>query len=158
MAPLLLLLLFGIVDFGRAIFYANALTNSAREGTRVAVLASNPCNTELGSNGAACGGQPTLIGPTVCQAIQNESQLVGNWSCSDSGTLPAAGAADTGYVQVVGGTDCATAASVATPRASGNRAVKVTIHYYYRPLTPIVSSFFPTGFHLTTTACGRAEY
>lgn len=53
MAPLLFLLLLGMVDFGRALFYANELTNAARDGARVAILQSNPCNTTLGAS-ASC--------------------------------------------------------------------------------------------------------
>jgi Flp pilus assembly protein TadG len=155
--PLLLLLLFGIIDFGRAVFYQNELTNGAREGARVAVLASNPCNTELGSNGAACGGQ-TLTGTTVCDAIRNEGTLVGTWSCTDTGTIPAVGVANNAYVQVTSGPDCPTATNTFTPRAGGNRSTKVQIVYYYRPLTPGLTSFFPSTFTLKSTACGRAEF
>jgi hypothetical protein len=158
MTPLLLLLLFGIVDFGRAIFYANELTNGAREGARVAVLASNPCNLVAGSSGGSCVQQPLLTGPTVCSAIQGEGTLVGAWNCNESATLPATGAANTAYVEVDSGSDCANATSAVTPRASGNRAVKVRIDYYYRPLTPVLGQYFPSTFKLSASACGRAEY
>jgi TadE-like protein len=36
--PLLILLLMGILDFGRAIFAFNTLSNAAREGARVAIV------------------------------------------------------------------------------------------------------------------------
>ncbi len=162
MAPVLLLMLFGIVDFGRAIFYENALTNGAREGSRVAVLASNPCNTEDGTNGATCGGQPLLTGPTVCDAIKREGQLVTAWNCTDSGSIPVSGSANTAYVEVDSGdASCASASSNTTPRGGTghqNDAVKVRIVYYYRPLTPFLSTYFPSTFTLNASACGRAEY
>jgi Flp pilus assembly protein TadG len=41
-AALLLILLFGIIDFGRALFTANNLTAAAREGARYAAVLNNP--------------------------------------------------------------------------------------------------------------------
>ena len=41
--PLLLLLLVGIFDLGRATFYYSSITNSAREGARYGII--NPDNT-----------------------------------------------------------------------------------------------------------------
>ena len=40
-SPVLLLLLFGIIDIGRAIFYYDTLSHAAREGARTAVIAAN---------------------------------------------------------------------------------------------------------------------
>ena len=39
-SPVLLLLLFGVVDIGRAIFYYDTINHAAREGARVAVRAA----------------------------------------------------------------------------------------------------------------------
>lgn len=41
-AGLLLVLLFGIIDFGRALFTANNLTAAAREGARYAAVLNDP--------------------------------------------------------------------------------------------------------------------
>ena len=41
-APVLLLLTFGILDFGRALFFYAAAGDAAREGARVAVRATSP--------------------------------------------------------------------------------------------------------------------
>src|SRR5207245_11662346 len=48
-SPVLLLLLFGVIDLGRAIFYYDTINHAAREGARVAVRASNslPTNTDV---------------------------------------------------------------------------------------------------------------
>lgn len=163
MAPVLLFMLFAIIDFGRAIYYENALTNAAREGSRIAVLASNPCNAENGASSAStCGGEPLLTGPNVCDAIQNEGQLVQTWSCTDSGTIPGSGSANNAYVEIDSGASlCANVNSTTTPRGGPghqNDAVKVKIVYYYRPLTPFLSSYFPSTFTLSSSACSRAEY
>lgn len=45
LVSLLLVLVFGIIDFGRRLFVANALTQGAREGARfAAALMTPPCN------------------------------------------------------------------------------------------------------------------
>ena len=48
-SPLLLLLIFGIIDIGRAVFYYDTLDHAAREGARVAVKASStePTNASV---------------------------------------------------------------------------------------------------------------
>ena len=48
-SPVLLLLLFGIIDIGRAVFYYDTLNHAAREGARAAVRASStlPTNNDV---------------------------------------------------------------------------------------------------------------
>ena len=48
-APLLFLLLFGIVDFGRALDYYNQVTQLAGQGARAAVVNRNPDGTAITS-------------------------------------------------------------------------------------------------------------
>src|SRR5258708_12338235 len=45
-SPVLLLLVFGIIDIGRAVFYYDTLSHAAREGAREAVSASTPLPTD----------------------------------------------------------------------------------------------------------------
>ncbi|MDA8394020.1 MAG: pilus assembly protein [Candidatus Dormibacteraeota bacterium] len=164
-APLLFLLLFGIVDFGRAMFYQNEVTNAAREGARIAILASNPCNTVYGNPAGNCTSDATPAGPSVCSAIEGSATLISNWSCSERGVLPTSPRPGWAYVEVdqapspsatcpgaVGGT------AVATPRSAGNLLITVTIRYYFRPITPIVGALFPSSFYLSSSVCARDEY
>lgn len=170
LAPILFLVLFGIVDFGRATFFANEITNAAREGARVAILASNPCNTQIADPSSNCTTS-SGTGVTVCQAILAEANLIpsANWNgCSDSATLavpPCTSAcsanANQAYVEIDSLASCSTtasAASRATPRAAGHNAIKVTIVYYFRPLTGLLSVFFPNNFRLSSTTCARQEW
>lgn len=41
--PLLIILLFGMIDFGRAFFLRNNLVSAAREGARAGATMTNPC-------------------------------------------------------------------------------------------------------------------
>src|SRR5437660_753522 len=54
-SPVLLLLLFGIIDIGRAIFYYDTINHAAREGARVAVRASNQLPTDTDVLNAVSG-------------------------------------------------------------------------------------------------------
>jgi len=168
--PLLLFVAFGAADFGRAYFHQNELTNAAREGARLAILRDHMCNTVNGSS-SDCKSSSVQNETSVCQAILNEGDLISsnNWHCSEGGTLPAASAASAGnaYVEVdlYNASSSSTTAcdsnvgfSASTPRGGGYRSVKVQIDYYYRPMTPLFSGLFPSTFHISSTACARAEY
>lgn len=180
---MILLVVFGIVDFGRAYFHQNQLTNAAREGARLAILRDHMCNTLVGTSGDGCKTTTsTLTGASVCQAIINEGDLIatGNWHCSEgaagAGQLPASGtgAANNAYVEIdqfPASSSSTTACDASTlpgssmandywytPRGSGNLSVEVKIDYYFRPITPLISGLFPSTFHIQATACARAEY
>lgn len=168
-APLLVLLAFGIVDFGRAMYYQNEITNAAREGARIAILASNPCNSVYGNPSGNCTSSSTPAGPTVCGAIEGNASLIASWSCGDgslllpgvSGTTQASqpGVAYVEVDQSSSSSACPTVGSnPVTPRSSGNLMVLVTIHYYFRPITPIIGGFFPSSFYLSSSVCARDEY
>jgi hypothetical protein len=52
--PVLLLLFMGILDFGRAVYAYNTLSNAAREGARVAIVDQNaPAGVPAGAQRAA---------------------------------------------------------------------------------------------------------
>lgn len=61
--PLLLLLVFGIIDFGRALNAQITLTQAAREGARLAALGDADANVVSGTRAAATGLGP--VGVTV---------------------------------------------------------------------------------------------
>jgi Flp pilus assembly protein TadG len=183
-APLVLFLLMAMIDFGRAIFFQVELNNAAREGVRIAILASNPCNTYVGNNNACTGTQVSGIsGTTVCQGIVNETNLVSTFNnCADnsgtgSGVLPCTvsgsttrctGNAGQAYVeinQVNSASSCTNSVvtpssgyQTTVPRSGNNLPVQVKIIYFFRPVTPLLSSLFPTNFFLYTSACARPEY
>ncbi len=75
--PILLLLVFGVVDFGRALYTANNLTSAVREGARLASAQISPDPTVAASKAAvqtavtnyvvAFGGNPG--NPTVTESF-----------------------------------------------------------------------------------------
>lgn len=153
-------------------YYQNEITNAAREGARIAILAGNPCNSVYGNPSGYCGTSSTPTGPTVCGAIEGNGSLIAQWSCRD-GSLLLPGTSGTGttqtsqpgwaYVEVdqslPTSTSCpAVGSNPTTPRSSGNLMILVTIDYYFRPITPIISRFFPASFYLSSSVCARDEY
>jgi Flp pilus assembly protein TadG len=62
--PLLTLLIFGIVDFGRALNAQITLTQAAREGARLAALGEQ--NVVSGTQAAATGLNPVSVTVTSC--------------------------------------------------------------------------------------------
>ena len=64
--PVLLLLVFGIIDFGRALNAQITLTQAAREGARLAALGQS--NVVSGTQAAATGLSPVTVTVTSCPA------------------------------------------------------------------------------------------
>src|SRR5919202_6635011 len=68
--PLLLLLVFGIADFGRALFIKNNLTSAARSGARVAAVQLDPITTSKGTvDNAVKWNAATFGSDTVSSAM-----------------------------------------------------------------------------------------
>jgi Flp pilus assembly protein TadG len=111
-APLVFALIFGIIDLGRAVFFQIELNNAVRDGARVAILASNPCNTYVGNNNGCIGVQTNGVsGTTVCQAIQKDTALISTYhNCVDgaanSGTSYLSSASSANCAVVVGKATC----------------------------------------------------
>jgi Flp pilus assembly protein TadG len=62
--PVLLLILMGIFDFGRAIFAYNAIANAAREAARVAIVDQNNALVVAEGKRAAIGLDPVKVDVT----------------------------------------------------------------------------------------------
>jgi Flp pilus assembly protein TadG len=116
--PILLILVFGIVDFGLAMFSQNMVGNAAREGARTASLGGTQAQTEQAATAAMTGIIGTKPTPT--------SGLVASCTYLDTSTTPASTRTCPGW----------TSTSGAVPAPSG-ATVKVTITYDYKWLTPI---------------------
>jgi Flp pilus assembly protein TadG len=67
--PLLMLLVMGIFEFGRAMYIKNTLTHSARAGARAAVVTAGI----IDATGANCGtsGNNAKIYQAVCSSLYN---------------------------------------------------------------------------------------
>jgi hypothetical protein len=161
-SPVLLLLMFGVVDVGRAVFYYDTLNHAAREGARTAVRASNQLPTDA----------------DVLSTVT--SQMVGapvTAPCPQGPVTASTPPANAGWVYITepnppvtvetapppnapGGENAAAAAgscSAVNP-ASGNQQLQVTIRFNLVLITPIVAQATANHVVITAAAVFRTEY
>lgn len=120
--PILMLILFGILDFGRAIYTYNTIGNAARDGVRVAVVNQNPAGTGCTPGAAATGADTTKISPH---------------DCAVSGAIALGGVTATvGYNDPTDTTGC-------SPVQVGCLAI-VTVTAQFQPITPIIGNIVGT--------------
>ncbi len=162
MSPVLLLLLFGVIDMGRAIFYYDTLNHAAREGARVAARASNqlPTNADvLSAVSAQMLGvpvtQPCPQGPiSTSTPPQNAAWLYV--------TEPAPpGVAESNPPPNAPGGDYPAAAAggcSAVNPATGNDQLQVTLRFNLVLITPIVAQVTADHVVITAAAVYRTEY
>jgi Flp pilus assembly protein TadG len=123
-SPVLLLLLVGVLDLGRAFYIQTALQNAAREGTRYGSV--HP--TWVVASDQADPNNLTYRINTEAGATVPASALTTTVSCTDgSGATYAAGTG--GYMSCV---------------QSGNR-LTVSTTFAFKALTPLISIFLPAG-------------
>jgi hypothetical protein len=161
-SPVLLLLLFGVIDLGRAIFYYDTLQHAATEGARTAVRASNalPTNaTVLTAVTAQMQGVPVTApcpqGPvTAATPPANAAWLY------ITEPNPPASVETTPPPNAPGGEYAAAASggcSAVNP-ATGSDQIQVTIRFNLVLITPIVAQATANRILLTAAAVYRTEY
>jgi Flp pilus assembly protein TadG len=161
-SPVLLLLLFGIVDVGRAVFYYDTLGHAAREGARSAVRASNqlPTNADVLSTVTSqlVGipvSEPCPQGPITSATPPDNSA----WLYVTEPNPPAS--AETNPPMNAPGGEYSTAAGgscSATNPASGNAPLQVTIRFNLILITPVIAQATANHIVMTATAIFRTEY
>jgi Flp pilus assembly protein TadG len=161
-SPVLLLLLFGIVDIGRAIFYYDTLNHAAREGARAAVRASNQLPTD---NDVLNVVTNQMLGVPV-SAPCPQGPL-------DTSTPPA----NTAYLYITEPSPPATVETTPPPNApggeyaaiangscsavnpaGGNQQLQVTIRFNLVLITPVVAQATANHVVITAAAIFRTEY
>ena len=161
-SPVLLLLLFGIVDIGRAIFYYDTINHAAREGARTVVRASSPLPTNLDVLNTVT---TQLIGTSVTEPCPQGPVTSATppanaaWLYVTEPTPPATVEA-TPPDNAPGGEYPAIAAgscSAVNP-ASGNSRLQVTIRFNLVLITPVIAQATANHIIITAAAIFRTEY
>jgi hypothetical protein len=161
-SPVLLLLLFGIVDIGRAIFYYDTLNHAAREGARSAIRASSqlPTNADvLATVTAQMVGVPVTApcpqGPiTSATPPDNAAWLY------ITEVNPPPGVEATPPPNAPGGEYSALAAgscSAVNP-VGGNQQLQVTLRFNLILITPVIAQATADHIVITAAAIFRTEY
>ena len=161
-SPVLLLLTFGVVDIGRAVFYYDTLNHAAREGARVAVRASNQLptyndviNAVTGQMAGAPVTAPCPQGPVTAATPPANSAWVYVTEPNPPATVettPPPNAPGGEYSSAAAGS-----CSAVNP-AAGNQQLQVTIRFNLALITPIVAQATANHIVLSAAAVFRTEY
>ncbi len=161
-SPLLLLLIFGIIDIGRAVFYYDTLDHAAREGARAAVKAQTtlPTNASVLSTVIAqvvgvSVTEPCPQGPVSSGTPPNNAA----WLYITEAPAPTSFEASP-PMNAPGGEYPAAGTGSCNPinPAGNNESLQVTIRMNLVLITPIISQFSSGRIILTATAVYRTEY
>jgi Flp pilus assembly protein TadG len=161
-SPVLLLLLFGVIDIGRAVFYYDTLNHAAREGARAAVRASTQLPTNADVLSAVTGqmlGVPVTApcpqGPvTAATPPANAAYLYITEPSppSSAEATPPPNAPGGEYPAVANG-----GCSAVNP-AGGNKQLQITLRFNLVLITPIVAQATANHVVITAAAIFRTEY
>jgi Flp pilus assembly protein TadG len=161
-SPVLLLLVFGIIDIGRAVFYYDTLNHAAREGARTAVRASSTLptnadvlNTVTQQMVGAPVSEPCPQGPvTSAQPPANTA-----WVYVTEPNPPAS-LESSPPMNAPGGEypAAATGSCSAVNPASANAPLQVTLRFNLILVTPIISQATANHILLSAASIFRTEY
>ena len=178
-APLLLLMLFGIVDFGRVIYAYITLNQAVNEGARVAIRASPvlPSNSDVETAVRSHAVDVTLANPCPNGPITSTAPPANQgWIYITEKDPPStresltdlhnqAVASGQGFGNAPGGQMWGTATSLGYPAncsdslpAYNHAQLQVTIHYNFVPFTPLLRQATQSSIILKAAAVYRVEY
>jgi Flp pilus assembly protein TadG len=148
LAPMFFLLLFGLVDFGRAIYFYNSIAHGAREAARYAIALDNGGATDVAIRQQA---RFDLFSVPVDAST----------SCSpDLCAVPAPAVPNQAYVQVSPSYDARQTldGSAVNPGITTHYPLTVTVTFYFRPITPIISQLVGNSLTLIGQSTMVTEY
>ena len=167
-AHVLLLLIFGIIDFGRVLYIYGTLVQAANEGVRVAIRASSPLPANSDIQAAASTQAQSLIlanpcpngplPPTTGASAQNPPSGSG-WIFITEPNPPATVETSPAW-DAPGGQSPApatTSCSAVNSQSSGTYPLQVTVRYTYPFFTPLLEQLVPT-IELQSYATEYTEY
>ena len=182
-APVLLLLTFGIIDFGRALYIYITLQQAANEGARVAVRASYFVDPNGGSHNWPTDAdvQAAVNAHAIAVLLANpcpNGPIPNNGTPQGSPTKPPANYGWVFITDTSPGGDQGTngppkipnaprgqvpfnpppAGCIEAVAADGNEPLKVTLWYTFQPITPLIQQVVGNNIVITAYAVYRAEY
>lgn len=176
-APVILLLTFAIIDFGRGLYYYITLQQAANEGARVAVRASYfidpggvthtwPTDADVASAVQGHAVSEVLANPCPNGPIPNGGNPQGSPSLpppntgwifitdpsADGNGVPNGPRGGLGVLPPPG-----PGCNAITP-AVGNEPIKVTLWFNFQPITPLIRQAVGNRIVISAYAVYRAEY
>jgi Flp pilus assembly protein TadG len=152
--PVLALLTFGLLDFGRAYYFQVSITNAAREGARVGILniytgPQNPtCSTS--NNYATC---PVQNDAAIITAVNNELTFSGIAPASVSICPPHDSTGST-----AGCADASNRVNDWVAQNPTNYYVIVNVTYDFQLFTPLMQQLVGNPVHMSVSVQMRTNY
>ncbi len=174
-APVILLLTFGIIDFGRGLYFYITLQQAANEGARVAVRASDfidpsgvshqwPTDADVEAAVRGHAVVETLANPCPNGPIPNGGNPVGSPQLPPTNTgwifITDPSPAGNGIPNAPRGEKPPGAGGICLDpvAAVGNDPLKVTLWFNFQPITPLIQQVVGNRIVITAYAVYRAEY
>ena len=163
-APLLLVLLFGIVDFGRVIYIYVTINQAVNEGVRTAIRDSAllPTNTDVENSVKQHAVDVVLANPCpngpITAATPPPNQ---GWVYITEPDPPSTAEALSPMLQDAPGGQkwgFSTASCSATNPAHDHAPLQVTIRYNFVPFTPLIRQITANNIIITASAVYSTEY
>ena len=162
--PVVLLLALGVTDIGRAFYFREAVTNSARQALRIAVSAYQHGTAD--SLCAGTGGGPVAVtvvssippsgGPIM--TIANQAALESSSDGTPAGSV-LAGATISVTFHCLNSAAVTNATSTGSaPGNPGSDSITVTITRRMSVITPLLWPVTGASFPITVTSSQRSEY
>jgi hypothetical protein len=163
-APVLLLLLFGVVDFGRVIYIYVTLNQAVNEGARTAIRDSAllPTNADVESSVKRHAVDVSLANPCpngpVTSSVPAANQgwiyiTEPNPPSSPEALSPSLQDAPGGQMWSVSNGTCS-----ATNPAHDHAPLQVTIRYNFVPITPLIQQVTANNLIISAAATYQTEY
>ena len=171
-APILLLMIFGIIDFGRVIFSLVTMDEAVNEGARTAIRAPTPpapnffAPTNADALGAAQAAAPSLLltlptcvnGPIDTATPPPNQGWIYITQPTGQAAPPASANAPGGQPPAAAAGGCYPVTPAGVTVGLNNVALQVTIRYNFVPITPFISQLTGNLGVLTAYASYRTEY
>ena len=161
-SPLLLLLIFGIIDIGRAVFYYDTLEHAAREGARAAVRAPSAMPTNAAVLSAVTA---QLVGVSVSEPCPQGPVSAGTPPPNTAWLYVTESPAPTAFessppMNAPGGEYPAGTVGGCNPTnpAGNNVPLQITIRMNLVLITPVIAQLSSGHIVITATAVYRTEY
>jgi len=161
--PVLLLLALGVTDIGRAFYYREAVTNSARQALRIAV---SPAQHATGDAVCAGAGGPSAVTVTTSigssggsiASIVNLASLESSSNGTAAGSVISGGTISVTFHCLAGAVITNATSNGAGPLDPGSDSITVSVTYRLNVITPLLWPMTGTSFPITVSSYERSEY
>jgi hypothetical protein len=162
--PFVLLLTLGVTDIGRAFYYREGVTNSARQALRVSVSASQQstgntvCSSTSGGPVAVTVTSPIPPGGGTIATIATSAALESSSTGAPAGSSISGATLSVTFHCLNGAAVTNATANGAGPTDPGSDSVTVKVTYNLGVVTPFLWPVIGSSFPIVTSSSQRSEY